>query len=42
LYAESQLRSQVAAAGGHVDELIDPRDTRARLVWAYNSLGHRG
>ena len=41
LYAESQLRSQVAAATGHVDELIDPRDTRARLVWAYNSLGHR-
>ena len=37
-YAEAQLRSHVAAASGHVDQLIEPRDTRARLVWAYNSL----
>jgi acetyl-CoA carboxylase carboxyltransferase component len=38
LYAESQLRSGVAAARGFVDELIAPEDTRTRLVWAFNSL----
>ena len=38
-YAESQLRSQVAAASGYVDELIEPVDTRARLAWALRSLG---
>jgi acetyl-CoA carboxylase carboxyltransferase component len=37
-YAESQLRPDVAAARGYVDELIAPADTRARLVWAYNTL----
>jgi acetyl-CoA carboxylase carboxyltransferase component len=37
-YAESQLRPQVAASTGYVDELISPYDTRARLVWALNSL----
>ena len=37
-YAESQLRPDVAAARGYVDELIAPTDTRARLVWAYNTL----
>jgi methylmalonyl-CoA decarboxylase subunit alpha len=37
-YAESQLRPEVAAARGFVDELIAPADTRARLVWAYNTL----
>ena len=42
LYAESQLRPQVAAASGHVDELIEPRATRARLAWAFRSLGHAG
>jgi acetyl-CoA carboxylase carboxyltransferase component len=39
LYAEAQLHSGVAAASGHVDELIAPRDSRARVVWAFNSLG---
>ncbi len=39
LYAEAQLRSEVAAAGGHIDERITPVDTRARLVWAFHSLG---
>ncbi|HEX4009649.1 MAG TPA: carboxyl transferase domain-containing protein [Solirubrobacteraceae bacterium] len=38
LYAESQLRSDVAAARGFVDELIAPQDTRTRLVWAFDSL----
>jgi acetyl-CoA carboxylase carboxyltransferase component len=37
-YAETQLRPEVAAARGFVDELISPGETRARLVWAYNSL----
>jgi acetyl-CoA carboxylase carboxyltransferase component len=37
-YAETQLRPEVAAARGFVDELISPQDTRARLIWAYNTL----
>jgi propionyl-CoA carboxylase beta chain len=37
-YAESQLRPEVAASRGFVDELIAPHDTRGRLVWAFNSL----
>ena len=37
-YAETQLRPEVAAARGFVDELITPQDTRARLVWAYDTL----
>jgi acetyl-CoA carboxylase carboxyltransferase component len=37
-YAHQQLRPQVAAGAGHVDELIEPADTRARLVWALRSL----
>jgi methylmalonyl-CoA decarboxylase subunit alpha len=39
-YAESQLRSGVAAARGFIDELIEPADTRARLMWAFGTLGH--
>jgi acetyl-CoA carboxylase carboxyltransferase component len=38
-YAETMLRPEVAARSGHVDELIAPRDTRARLSWALRSLG---
>jgi acetyl-CoA carboxylase carboxyltransferase component len=41
-YAEEQLRPQVAASTGYVDELIEPAETRARLAWAYQSLGGRG
>jgi acetyl-CoA carboxylase carboxyltransferase component len=37
-YAESQLRPQVAAAAGYVDELIAPTATRARVGWAFRSL----
>ena len=37
-YAEAQLRPQVAAKTGYVDELIAPADTRARLEWAFGSL----
>jgi acetyl-CoA carboxylase carboxyltransferase component len=38
-YAETMLDPEVAAYSGHVDELIAPRDTRARLAWALRSLG---
>jgi acetyl-CoA carboxylase carboxyltransferase component len=39
-YAETQLRPEIAAARGFVDELIEPWATRSRLVWALNSLAH--
>ncbi|HET8978278.1 MAG TPA: acyl-CoA carboxylase subunit beta [Solirubrobacteraceae bacterium] len=39
-YAESQLRSTVAASRGFVDELIAPSETRGRLEWAFRTLGH--
>jgi acetyl-CoA carboxylase carboxyltransferase component len=39
VYAEAQLRPQVAASTGYVDELITPGETRARLSWAFTSLG---
>jgi propionyl-CoA carboxylase beta chain len=41
-YAHAQLRPQVAAATGYVDELITPSQTRARLTWALQSLGGPG
>lgn len=37
-YAEAQLRPQVAASSGSIDELIAPSDTRSRLAWALKSL----
>jgi acetyl-CoA carboxylase carboxyltransferase component len=37
-YAEMHLRPQVAAASGHIDELIAPEQTRARVSWALRSL----
>jgi acetyl-CoA carboxylase carboxyltransferase component len=37
-YARSHLRPQVAAASGHIDELIEPSATRERLVAAFASL----
>jgi acetyl-CoA carboxylase carboxyltransferase component len=37
-YADAQLRPQVAASTGYVDELITPGQTRARLGWAFRSL----
>jgi acetyl-CoA carboxylase carboxyltransferase component len=37
-YARTQLRAQVAADTGYVDELISPSQTRARLSWALQSL----
>ncbi len=37
-YADDQLRPEVAAAAGYVDELIAPSETRARVAWALRSL----
>ncbi len=37
-YAEMHLRPQVAAATGHIDELIAPEHTRQRVAWALRSL----
>jgi acetyl-CoA carboxylase carboxyltransferase component len=39
-YADQHLRAHVAAAGGHVDEIVAPEDTRERLAWAL--LTHAG
>jgi acetyl-CoA carboxylase carboxyltransferase component len=39
-YAAMHLRPQVAAATGHIDELIAPEQTRQRVAWALRSL-HR-
>jgi acetyl-CoA carboxylase carboxyltransferase component len=37
-YAEAQLRPQVAASRGYVDELIAPADTRGRVASALRSM----
>ncbi len=37
-YAEEHLGAEVAAAGGFVDEVIEPRDTRARVAGAFAAL----
>jgi acetyl-CoA carboxylase carboxyltransferase component len=37
-YADMHLRPQVAAASGHIDELIEPVQTRSRVAWALRSL----
>ncbi len=48
VYAEDHLQARVAASDGHVDELIEPADTRARLAWGLSTLAgvprgsHRG
>ncbi|HEY2770962.1 MAG TPA: acyl-CoA carboxylase subunit beta [Solirubrobacteraceae bacterium] len=38
-YEEAQLRPELAAASGYVDELIAPSQTRTRVAWALRSLG---
>jgi 3-oxoacyl-(acyl-carrier-protein) synthase III len=38
-YEETQLRPEVAARTGYLDELISPAQTRSRLVSAFRSLG---
>jgi acetyl-CoA carboxylase carboxyltransferase component len=42
LYAEHHLRPQVAAAHGQIDELIEPRQTRARVAWALRTMERVG
>jgi acetyl-CoA carboxylase carboxyltransferase component len=37
-YAEGHLRPEVAAREGHVDELIEPINTRARVAGALATL----
>src|SRR5205807_10631359 len=41
-YADEHLRADVAAAGGFVDELVAPMDTRDRLSWALLTLAGSG
>ncbi|MBV8990674.1 MAG: acyl-CoA carboxylase subunit beta [Solirubrobacterales bacterium] len=41
-YADAQLRPQVAASTGYVDELIAPSETRSRVSWALRSLQGTG
>ena len=37
-YAQTNLCPRVAAADGHIDELITPDQTRSRLTWALGSF----
>jgi acetyl-CoA carboxylase carboxyltransferase component len=38
-YAEQHLTADVAARAGDVDEVIEPGETRQRLIWAHSALG---
>jgi len=38
-YAGQHLTAEVAAAAGDVDEVIEPAETRNRLIWAHSALG---
>jgi acetyl-CoA carboxylase carboxyltransferase component len=38
-YADQQLTAEVAAGAGDVDEVIEPGETRNRLIWAFSTLG---
>lgn len=40
-YAQEHLASEVAAASGFVDEVIDPSETRERLAWALTARAGR-
>jgi acetyl-CoA carboxylase carboxyltransferase component len=40
-YADTQLRPEIAARDGHIDELIEPVDTRATLAGALATLDGR-
>ena len=40
-YAERHLIASAAAAGGFVDEVIEPEQTRSRLIWALAALESR-
>lgn len=38
VYAREHATAAVAARGGYVDEIIEPRETRERLAWALDTL----
>ncbi len=38
-YTETHLGARVAARDGHVDEIVEPGNTRDRLTWALRTLG---
>ena len=38
-YTETHLGASVAARDGHVDEVVEPGETRDRLAWALRTLG---
>ena len=40
-YAETHLAASVAARDGHIDEIVEPWDTRGRLAWALLTMGAR-
>jgi acetyl-CoA carboxylase carboxyltransferase component len=40
-YADEHLRADAAAAAGFVDEIVEPIDTRKRLVWALRALARQ-
>jgi acetyl-CoA carboxylase carboxyltransferase component len=42
LYAGEHLRASAAASAGHVDEIVEPQDTRERLAWALRTLAGSG
>ena len=37
-YSDEHLRADAAAAAGFVDEIVEPTDTRDRLIWALRAL----
>jgi acetyl-CoA carboxylase carboxyltransferase component len=37
-YTDERLRAEIAVAEGHVDELVEPQQTRERLCWALRVL----
>ena len=37
-YADEHLRADAAAAAGFIDEIVEPADTRKRLLWALRAL----
>jgi acetyl-CoA carboxylase carboxyltransferase component len=39
VYASEHATAAVAAGGGHVDEMVEPVETRDRLAWALNTFG---
>lgn len=41
-YSREHLSAAAAARGGFIDEVIEPRDTRERIVWALDSFEGRG